>query len=136
MERKLYQHIAACLQAMRNCEQSGNTEWLQRHRDTIESLVSNHMPSGSGIDNGTQFDFDASSPNKLVFITAFHHMNDAGMYSGWTDHTVVVTPDLASGYNIRITGRDRNAIKDYLADTFSTCFDLVIDSHKDAAWAA
>jgi hypothetical protein len=45
-------------------------------------------------------------------------MTEGGMYDGWTEHTVVVTPSLAFGINIRITGRNRNDIKDYLHDVF------------------
>ena len=77
------------------------------------------MPSGSGIDSGTKLDFDRSKPNRLVFTAPYHHMNDDGMYDGWTDHDIIVTPDLGFGFDLRITGRDRNQIKDYLGDTFA-----------------
>ena len=115
---KLYQQIASCLTAIENCRKTGNTEWQQRHAETIESLVKNHMPSGSGVDSGVAFDYQGSKPNKLLFQTAFHHMSDEGMYDGWTEHGVVVTPDLALGFGLRITGRDRNDIKDYLGELF------------------
>jgi hypothetical protein len=124
--RKLYQQIASTLQAIENCRKSGNTEWEGKHCDTLNSLVDDHMPSGSGIDNGTKLD-DDSTPNKLIFITAFHHMNDGGMYDGWTEHTVIVTPDLASGFDLRITGRDRNDIKDYLGELFYQVLDSDIE---------
>jgi len=115
---KLYQVIASKLQAIRNCEESGNTEWHARHTDDLKALVKDHMPSGSGIDSGTTFDFSCSTPNKLIFDTAYHHMNDGGYYNGWTDHQIIVTPDLASGFDLRITGRDRNDIKYYLGEVF------------------
>jgi hypothetical protein len=123
MQRKLYQELAALIGAIHNCRKMGNAEWEPRHTDRLESLVKDHMPSGSGIDNGTTLDLDASTPNRLVFNTAYHHMNDGGMYDGWTEHTVTVTPDLASGYDLHISGRDRNAIKEYLSDTFGQCLD-------------
>jgi len=44
-------------------------------------------------------------------------MNENGYYDGWTSHTVTVTPGW-NGPELRITGRDRNQIKDYLYDTF------------------
>lgn len=136
MTRKLYQRIASALQAMENCRASGNDEWLSRHRDTITCLVANYMPSGSGIDSGTTIDLAASKPNRLVFDTGFHHMNDGGMYDGWTTHTVIVTPDLATGFDIRITGRDRNQIKDYLGDVYAEALRADIDDESFAKIAA
>jgi hypothetical protein len=44
-------------------------------------------------------------------------MNDGGFYDGWTEHTVVVTPSFR-GINLRISGRDRNQIKEYLYETY------------------
>jgi hypothetical protein len=117
---QVYQQIARSLQAMRNCKASGNDEGLVKHRERIESLVINKLPSGSGIDNGVTMNFFDSNPNKLVFDFAFHHMNDVGCYDGWTDHTLTVTPDLAFGFSMKISGTDRNSIKDYLHDTFHT----------------
>ena len=109
---QLYQHIARCLRAQENCRKTGNTEWLSRHGATINHLVDVYMPS-------TKLDFDRSKPNRLVFTASYHHMNDGGMYDGWTDHNIIVTPDLSFGFDLRITGRDRNQIKDYLGDTFT-----------------
>lgn len=115
--KPLYQELACLLTAAANCERSGNTEWLAKHRDRARELVRDRLPSGSGLDTGTHLDI-ASMPDRLVLRCSFHHMNDSGMYDGWTDHTVIVTPSLAFGFDMRITGRDRNDIKDYLAQTF------------------
>lgn len=49
------------------------------------------------------------------------------MYDGWTDHTVIVTPSLRSGFDIRITGRDRNQTKEYLYEVFDSALREVID---------
>lgn len=118
--KPLYQHFASALLALSNCIASGNTEWQSRHESTLEDLARNFMPSGSGIDTGTKIDVDASlrEPSKLVFTFAFHHINDGGMYDGWTEHRLVVSPSLAFGLNLKITGRDRNQIKEYLHDVF------------------
>jgi hypothetical protein len=74
-------------------------------------------PSGSGFDNGTQIDEDRS--DVLRFATAFHHMDECGMYDGWTEHTIRVKPSLAWGFDLKVSGRDRNGIKDYIADVFA-----------------
>lgn len=115
----LYQFIASKLLAMQNCQRSGNTDWADKHRAAIEAACEDQMPSGSGFDMGVGLQFDKSTPDKLVFDAPYHHMDDNGMYSGWTGHQVIVTPSLCFDFDMRITGRDRNGIKDYIADTFS-----------------
>ena len=116
--KPLYRALAGALIALRNCQNSKNTEWEGRHHDRIEKLTKDFMPSGSGINSGTDFDFAVSKPERLVFTTSFHHMNDGGSYDGWTDHTVIVTPSLWNDFDLRITGRNRKDIKDYLHDVF------------------
>jgi hypothetical protein len=82
-------------------------------------------PSGSGFDNGTQIDRDRS--DVLIFSTSFHHMDEAGGYDGWTEHTVRVKPSLAWGFDLTVSGRDRNGIKDYIADVFSPWLNEMVD---------
>lgn len=115
--KTIYARIASALEARQNCEKSGNDEWFDRHTETIERITKQHMPSGSGIDAGMKFDFDKSTSNKLIWSFGFHHMNDGGYYDGWTEHNLIVTPSLAFGIDVRITGRNRNQIKDYLHET-------------------
>ncbi len=86
---KLYQKLASTIAAIENCKRSGNTEWLDKHEDTLKALM-DQMPSGSGFDNGTTLS-DKSTCEKLIFETNFHHMEDGGGYDGWSDHTVTVT---------------------------------------------
>lgn len=122
MKKPLYQEIAICLQAMINCEASGNTEWFDRHEERIEELCKNHMPRGSGFDSGTTLDMDRSNPDRLVFTSAYHHMDENGYYDGWSDPVIVtVKPSLQFGIDIRITGirrKDRWSCTDYFYETF------------------
>jgi|SRR5579859_1715082 len=117
MARYLYSELASAVQARLNCKRTDNSEWHDKHTDTIEHLVDNFLPHGSGYDSGTKIDLDRSHGEKLVFITSFHHMNDSGYYCGWTEHTVTVTPSF-SGINMRISGRNRNDIKDMMYQDF------------------
>ena len=78
--------------------------------------ISADAPSGSGFDVGTELN-DKSTPQKLIFNTSYHHMNDAGFYTRWTHHKVIITPGF-SAMDIEVTGEDYNAIKDYIADVF------------------
>lgn len=71
---------------------------------------------GSGFDAGSFLDLNSTS-KRLIFVTSFHHMDEHGGYDGWTEHKVIVTP-LFQGFDIRVTGRDRDGIKDYIGETF------------------
>lgn len=116
---KTYQVIARTLGARLRCDAKPDThsEWSARHQAYLDELLSG-FPHGSGFDLGTKLD-DTSTPERLVFNTAFHHVNESGMYDGWTEHQVIVKPSLEMGYRMRITGRDRNGIKELIADYFA-----------------
>jgi len=114
---KRYAWIAMKLQAMANCEKSGRNDWFNRHADDIETEMKNTAPSGSGFDSGTTLEEDKCTSKKLVFKTAFHHMNEDGYYTEWSQHEIIITPSF-DGFDMRITGRDKNMIKDYIGDVF------------------
>ena len=78
------------------------------------------MPSGAGIDSGTQIDMDKSRKDRLVFTTSFHHMDEWGGYDGWTEHQVSIRPSLAFGIDIVISEPDRNDVIDYLHEVFDS----------------
>lgn len=118
MKRKLYQVIASTIDARLRCKETGNTEWFQNHTDHLKYIEKNFLPSGSGIDGGTNIRFDESTGDKIVLGCGFHHMDENGMYDGWTDHTITITPSLIHGLNIKISGRNRNDIKEYLHEVF------------------
>jgi hypothetical protein len=117
--RIAYRERASLLMSRENCSKDpAKADWFEKHTQTLLTLVDNVMPAGSGFDCGTTLDLDASTPNRLVFTTSFHHMDESGGYDGWTEHTVIVTPCLVSGISLRITGRNRNDIKDYIGEFF------------------
>ncbi|ARK07572.1 hypothetical protein LAV_00197 [Sphingobium phage Lacusarx] len=113
---RVFEAIATAFTARQNCEKSGNTDWHAIWSDRISTLCREELPSGSGI-SATSFDWLASRPDRLVFLTSFHHMHESGYYDGWSDHSAIVTPSFLGGFDIRMTGRNRNDIKDYLAET-------------------
>jgi hypothetical protein len=115
MPKTLVSEISSAVVARRNCQKSGNTEWFANWSDRLTQLA-DMLPHGSGIDSGTKIDLDASHAEKIVLYTSFHHMNDGG-YDGWTEHIVTVTPSFSS-INLRISGRNRNEIKDHLYEMF------------------
>ena len=115
--RYLYSALASAVQARKTCQERQNGEWFDTWSKEINNLVERFMPHGSGVDCGTKIDLDASHAEKLVFYASFHHMNENGFYDGWTEHTITVTPSF-TGINLRISGRNRNEIKEYLYETF------------------
>lgn len=118
MAKPLYAVLAALVGAYRRCVDTQNVAWMDNHRLRIQTLVREHMPSGSGTDSGTRLDLEKSKENRLHFCTAFHHMSDSGMYDGWTHHDVIVTPHLAYGIDVKITGPNRNDIKNLIHEVF------------------
>lgn len=131
MARYLYSELALAIEARRNCITSGNEEWLIKWTDRVRELQ-DMLPSGSGIDCGTKVNLPKSRAEKLVLTASFHHMNEAGYYDGWTEHTITVTPSF-SGLNIRVSGRNRNDIKDYLCDTYYHTLTQIIADNKPVA---
>lgn len=127
MKDKLYCRIARLVEAYQNCIKSNNLEWQGKHEKELNRLNNSFMPSGSGIDCGTKFALEASEINKLVFYCSFHHMNEGGFYDGWTDHKIIVKPSLSRGFELNISGRDRNSIKEYLYEIFRFALDQEIE---------
>ncbi len=116
----LIRQIATLIAQRQNCIAAGNQTWLNVATDRLNAIAENRLPSGSGIDAGTAIDLDASTPEKIVFTTEFHHMNENGFYDGWTAHRITVRPAF-DGIAVAVSGRNRNDIKEYLADVFSGC---------------
>lgn len=105
--------IAGLIQAIRNCEANGNKEWLATHTKALHAIS---LPSGAGFDRGTIIDIHASTPSRLVFQTAFHHMNDVGYYDGWTEHTVTAVATFGTP-EIKVSGSN-SEFKDYIGHVF------------------
>lgn len=105
----------------KNCEwlKTVNENYLDLCESRIEKLES-LLPSGSGINCGCKIDREKSGLKKVVINTSFHHINN-GYYSGWTEHKIVITPNLSDYPDMRITGENKNQIKEYLEDVFSDC---------------
>jgi hypothetical protein len=115
IETGAHQLVAYCAEVVR-IMQGNEQRFIDMWTPVLEEINA-RLPSGSGFDVGSYLDVNASTQMRLVFVTAFHHMSDCGIYSGWTEHNVAVTPNF-EGFTIRVTGRDKNMIKDYIADVF------------------
>lgn len=127
-KQAVYKKLSGLICAVENCQKTGNTEWEERHKETIVCIINDHLPSGSSFDSGTKLLEDGfSGPEKLIFQADYHHMNESGMYDGWSEHTVILTPSLQHGFNLRVTGRDRDNIKEYIEEVFYLALSEEID---------
>jgi hypothetical protein len=122
---KLYKKIARTLQAIDNCRKSNNQEWYDIHERTLRDMEE-LLPSGSGFDTGTIILLAESTPNRIVLFTSYHHM-DNGFYTRWTNHQITITPSLVNEFEIKISGRNYDGIKDYIAEVFQTAMDQDVD---------
>lgn len=113
---KVYIRLAELIDWKARCDRTNNQHWAPKVQDFIDEVMGT-APSGSGIDCGTELLEDECSPTKLVFNMSFHHMNEPGYYDGWSEHQVIIKPTFG-GFDMRITGRDRNDIKDYLGEVY------------------
>ena len=100
-------------------------EWVETHKNTLRRILREKMPNGSGFDNGTELDLEKSTPEKLVFHTSFHHMNDGGFYNGWTEHIVTVRSTF-TGPKITVRGGSRE-MQDYVATAFFDALEVGYD---------
>lgn len=119
---KVYQKLASPVGALKRCQERNNEEWVDRHQDTIDELMQG-APSGSGVDSGTELLIPQCGDERIVLSCDYHHMDDNGMYSGWTHHQISVTPSFVGGFTLKISGPNRNQIKDYLGDLFHQWLD-------------
>lgn len=96
-----------------------NDEYMGECEDRIYKLEQ-LLPSGSGIDAGCKIDVEKSSSDKVIITFGYHFMNDAGYYDGWGEYKLIIKPKLWNDFDLRIVGKDRRFIKDYLYDLFDT----------------
>jgi hypothetical protein len=114
--------IAMTVDSYKRCLESSQPThrgWAAHHLSYLYRLQQ-LLPSGSGIDCGTKIDLDLSGGDKIVLAFSYHHMDQYGYYTLWTEHTAVVRPGF-NGLNIRITGSDRDGIKEYLYQVYEQC---------------
>lgn len=115
---KLYQAI---VQNARIIDNPNFSEFAEQRQDRITNI----LPSGSGFDSGTKI--VEASDSRIVFETAFHHINENGFYDGWTEHRVTVKPSFIFGFDITVSGKNKNQIKEYIGDVFNAALSSEFD---------
>jgi len=123
--------IVQRLASIQHCRNNGNKEWEEKHTAKLADLCQRFLPHGSGIDmtypdslHGLYI--EKTSSVRIVIALAYHHMNEHGYYDGWTDHTIIATPRF-DGIDVRVTGSNRNDIKDYLGELYHMALNQKIE---------
>jgi hypothetical protein len=109
------QQLARLIEQAKHSEP--NVPWYDPAAEKVRDFVHEYLPSGSGLDGGINIEFDRCKADRIVIEVEFHHMNEFGMYTGWTNHNIIVKPAFYQ-LDIRVTGPNKNEIKEYLADLF------------------
>ncbi len=138
----LYSQFSQLLAAVNNCQISGAEHYETIHEQSIDMLISECLPHGSGIDSDIEFDYSESTPEKLVFCFQFHHMNEDGFYTHWSAWKMTITPSLQWGKTIDITStteeqseeQSDDGIVDFLHDTFNLALSAMVWQTKDSEW--
>ena len=98
-------------------------------KESILSMIEQELPHGSGFNN--QWLMKLTTPTRVNAMGEYLCMNENGMYDGWTEHKAIITPSLINDFDIRITGRDRNQIKNYLIGIFDDTLRMDCEWHVD-----
>lgn len=122
--------ISQLLTAKINCKNSSEIKkdkngnlWEDNHQDKINEMIKEYLPHGSGFDGDTLLD-DKSTPERLIFNSGYHPMDEGGYYDGWIEFDVIITPSLAFGINLQVKGRFSKLpsryfdMKNYIGDVF------------------
>lgn len=124
-DQPMYQILAQEVARRERLSKADHVDYFDGMAHTIrvqlDQLARDFLPSGSGCDAGTDIVWEDMRPNRLVLNVPFHHMDENGFYDDWTYHKVTIRPCLQFGFTMKIDGRNRNEIKDYLADLFDDC---------------
>ena len=119
---KLYQKIA---RLVANINDAPDSKMFDSWETELTNIERNILLYDSGFGAGCKIQ-DNSRPDRIVISCNYHHMDEHGYYDGWSEHTAVVKPCLQFGFYVRVTGRNRNMIKEYISDTFHELLEMEV----------
>lgn len=142
MSRTVIQVIASAIQARANCIKSGNKEWQEKWEERLKEME-DRLPSGSGFDRGTKIDLDRSWPYRqpasfITLTTSYHHMNEYGYYTHWSDHELIVRPVFEGSIDITVRGTTAEGEdadegwEDYVSELFHTKLSEIVEEYRYA----
>lgn len=124
MELNIAGFIATTADSLRACQnRPGNNDWAERWYQILRYLESEHLPSGSGFDNGCRIIDEQTCGSNIRIMTEYHVMVD-GMYIGWL-HLIVDFSATFNGIDWRIVEVDSTDVREY--DDIEYLVDVIID---------
>lgn len=82
-----------------------------------QNRIEDSLPGGSGFDLGTTI--ERVTDQNIVFWTAVHRMEPKGVYDGWTEHRVVVSPATGLVIHIDMSIANLNHVRDRIEKVFN-----------------
>ena len=131
---KVYQKIAATIQTIENCINSGNHIWEEKHTDTLYKIEKEYFPHGSGFDGVVTLKIDDCKKDKILIYFEWHCMDDNGYYDGWLNFDLIISPSF-DGFNMHIVwyrhnmkdkykvNKYRPLLEDFFYDTWYSTLD-------------
>lgn len=123
----LYQIMAHCIGAMGN-RVVPDGAWQSRWQTVLDQCVA-LLPRGGGFDVSPTLVEGVTKPEYLVFQGSYHLMNQHGVYVGWRDYRVIVTPSFVHGMTLRVA-QARGDLGEYVADSFHAHLTAPYDLNK------
>jgi hypothetical protein len=120
----LYEYIAEVAQAIRNCDESGNTAWRSIWNDVLDS-IEYELPRGSGFDSYPTIERDTDKPNRIVISGSYHKMDENGFYDGWHDYCLTIRPNLL--HRFTMTGAGRGEVGEYIYECFDSALRVMVN---------
>jgi hypothetical protein len=127
--KPLYEAIYTALLARDNCRTPGfaRPEMAHTWDESLAHLATKLLPRGAGFDCGTRILGRTQNGSGFILETEFHHMDDNGFYDGWTEHRITVRPSFVGGFDLTISGQNRDDVKGYIAEVFNAALMRPVD---------
>jgi len=129
--------IAITVTARKNCVDSGNKEWEERHSDMLRLIERDLLPSGSGFDF-TSHIWNREENEAFLVSGSYHVMNPDGFYDGWIDFDLYVYPCLISTFRIDCQlsyagelSTPESDHKEYISEVYEECLSRPVTTSYD-----
>ena len=106
-----------------NYKSSDHTDWAAFHEEKLAKLCRDHLPRGIGVFGVS---VAATTDTKAVFYCLYRHTDKHGYFVCNTAYRIVVRPTF-TGLAIRVLGRNKYNVKEYLADQFRDALERIVD---------
>ena len=125
MSKKVYQAIA------HEIDRLDGAYYL--HGDSLDALIDDFLPSGSGFDAVIILDYNAEEHfcDKYKLTVPYHCMSPEGFYDGWVEVEYTITPSFQD-YNIKenwkgYRGKYKAIIGDYMIESIIDALEQDVD---------